>query len=260
MYLADRNLPGIWRLKDGSLSLLFKGAKQFKTPLNAIRCVAMSQQDKLLAGDTATRDIFRIDDQGQPVSLTRIATATAATPAAPAAGKPSTSPLGPIGMPMDIAVAANGDLFVSDLELHRIVKVPKDGGEPKEFAAIAAPRGLFCDKSDTLWVISGRKLVKIAPSGEKTTVVGDGKFEFPHTVAVAGDGTAYVCDGYAQAIWKVAAGSEPVKLASGSPLVSPVGMRLAGDRLFVVDPQARAVFQVTLDGKTSVLWQAAAAK
>ncbi len=112
VYLADRNLPGVWRIEGERLGLFFRGSKKFRTPLNAIRCVAFDGDGKLLAGDTATRDIYRFDEKGSPQSLT-------------GKGKP----FGQIGIPMAIVADSEGNLLVSDLETHRIVKVPKEGGE-----------------------------------------------------------------------------------------------------------------------------------
>lgn len=287
MYLADRNLPGVWKLQGDQLTLFYEGSRKFRTPLNAIRCVAIDRDGKLLAGDSSTRDVYRFNDRGEPIGLTQKPLATdpakpAATPPAaedsktkneakaadqkndskkanpepsPASSNAKSAPskprfvFGQIGIPMDIAVDKNGDLFVSDLEIHRIVRVPKGEDEVKEFAQVQAPHGLCFDAAGNLWVISGRRLVRISPAGEKSVVVEEGVFEFPHTVAVSPDNTAYVCDGYAKTIWKVPAGGKPEKLVSGEPLVNPVGMRLASDKLCVVDPRAKAVFQITLDGK-----------
>jgi sugar lactone lactonase YvrE len=249
IYLADRDLPGVWRWQGDTLATYFTGSKKFRTPLNAVRCVAIDGDGKLLAGDSATRDIYRFNDGGEPVSLTQRSPQTAQSASPPAGGAKPAVRMGQIGIPMDIAVAQDGELFVSDLELHRVVRVAKTGGEPREFAAIQAPRGLCFDTKGELWVLSSRKLVRLSPQGEKTTVVDDGVFNFPHTVAVGADMTAYVCDGYERAIWKIPAGGKPAKLVSGPPLMNPVGMRLAGDKLFVVDPRAKAVFIVTSDGK-----------
>lgn len=287
IYLADREMHGVWKIEGEKLTAFFEGSPKFRTPLNAIRCVAIDRDGKLLAGDSSTREIYRFDDAGKPVGLTH--QSDSAKGAAPTDGKagegpsegkkndekkasapaaddqksdakaPSTAPQSPkfifgeIGIPMDIAVDKAGDLFVSDLEIHRIVKVAKQGGPAHEFVKIQAPRGLCMDSEDNLWVVSGRKLVKVSPAGEKTTVVEDGTFNYPHTVAVAADKTAYVCDGYEKCIWKIPAGGKPEKLVSGQPFDNPVGMRFAGDKLYVVDPRAKAVFQVTLDGKVTKL-------
>lgn len=234
IYLADRDLPGVWRLEGDRLSLLFKGSKKFRTPLNAVRCVALDRDGNLLAGDSATSDVYRFDEKGQPHPLT-------------AQGKP----YGQIGIPMSIAVDAEGALLVSDLETHRIVRVPKQGGPAHQVAAVPAPRGLFYDSQKQLWVISGRKLIRIAAGGEQKTIVDDGVFLYPHTVAVSDDGTAYVCDGYAKAIWKIAAGQKPEKWVTGGPLDNPVGIGLQQGKLFVADPRAKAVFEIDPQGKVT---------
>ncbi|MFV1966028.1 MAG: NHL repeat-containing protein [Pirellulaceae bacterium] len=232
VFLADRNLPGIWRLEGEQLHSFFQGSKQFRTPLNAVRCVAVDRDGNLLAGDSATRDVYRFDASGKPQPLT-------------AQGKK----FGQIGIPMDIVTDADGNLIVSDLEIHRIVRVPKNGGNVEEIATINAPRGLFYDSKNQLWVIANRKLVRLSPEGKQETIVDDGVFQYPHTVVVSTEGTAYVCDGYAKTIWKVVPGQKPVKFASGDPLVNPVGMDLLGDKILVVDPRAKAVFEIDKLGK-----------
>ncbi len=231
VFLADRNLPGVWRLEGDRFSLVFQASKRSRTPLNAVRCVAIDAEGKLLAGDSATRDVYRFDETGEPHPLTD-----------------QGEGYGQVGIPMDIVVDSEGDLLVSDLEMHRIVKTPKEGGRVELVAPVRAPRGLSYDSQQRLWVISGRKLLRLSQDGEQETIVGDDVFQFPHTVAVAEDGTAYVCDGYAEAIWKVAPGRKPVKWVSGEPLVNPVGMDIYQATVFVVDPRAKALFEIDAKG------------
>jgi len=234
IFLADRNLPGVWRLEGDRLGLFFRGSKKFRTPLNAVRCVALDREGSLLAGDSATTEVYRFDEKGNPQPLT-------------AQGKP----YGQIGIPMGIAVDAEGSLLVSDLETNRIVKVPKEGGKVQPFAAVPAPRGLFYDSRRQLWVISGRSLVVVSEAGVTTKVVDDGVFLFPHTVVVGEDGTAYVCDGYAKAVWKIPPGQKPEKWVRGGPLENPVGMDLRQGKLFVVDSHAKAVFEIDAAGNVT---------
>jgi len=231
LFLADRNLPGVWRLEGDRLSLSFQGSKKIRTPLSAIRCVAVDRQNRLLAGDSSTCDVYRFDEDGEPQPLTG-----------------QGQGLGLIRIPMDIVVDAEGKLLISDLETHRIVQVPSEGGRVDEFASIPAPRGLFYDSQRRLWVISGRKLVRVSADGETETIVDDGVFWYPHTVVVSEAGVAYVCDGYAKAIWRVTPGGKAEKWVSGGPLAHPVGMALHGDKLFVADPRARAVFEIDANG------------
>jgi len=236
MYLADRNLPGVFRAQDGKLSVLFQASKRFKTPLNAVRCVALDREGKLLAGDSAARNVFRFNDEGQPEPITRV-----------------TDGLGLVGIPMDVAVNSQGDIFTSDLEIQRIVKIPHGGDEPEEVAEISGCRGLFMDAKDRLWVVSttNDQLYRIGPTGEKEVIVPGRPFEFPHTVVVTDDDTAYVCDGYAKAIWRVPPEGVPEKLVAGEPFDNPVGLALHDNQLYVADPRARAVFRVDLEGKVS---------
>ena len=234
IYLADRNLPGVWKLDGENLTVLFQASKKFRTPLNAVRCVALDRDGKLLAGDSATRDVYRFDDQGQPVPLTK----------------------GEIGIPMSIAVNKAGDLFVADLEVHIIWKVPAAGGKPEKFAAVPAPRGLAFDGQDRLWVVSHGKdqVVRLSPTAQSEVVVKGRPFQFPHNIVVAEDGaTAFVTDGYAKAVWKIAGEGEPQKLVENEPLVNPVGLARRGGDLLVVDPRAKAVVKVDAAGKAAVL-------
>lgn len=231
--VADRMLPGLFRLAGGRVEVLFQGKKTFRTPLNAVRAVAVSADGTVHAADSATRDIFRIVD-GQPVPLTN----------------------GKIGIPVDIAFDPSGDLFVSDLETQRVWRVPAAGGEPKEVAQLAAPRGLFVDAGGRLWAVAASgdaPLVRIGADGAIEPVVRERVFEFPHDVVVGEDGTAYVSDNYARAIWKVAADGTASKWITGEPLKGPVGLAIRGGRLLIADPQAKMIWEAGEDGKLTPL-------
>ena len=238
VYLADRDVPGIWKLAGEQMSMYFEGSKKFRTVMNAVRCVGFDNEGRLLAGDSATRNVYRFDESGQPIPITTV-----------------DGGFGQIGIPMDVAVNSSGDVFVSDLEIQRIVKVPKDGDQPEEVAQIAGCRGLFMDSEDNLWVISttSDQLHRIAPSGEVEVIVKGRPFEFPHTVVVDDEGTAYVCDGYAKTIWRVVPGEAPAKWSSGEPLDNPVGLDIHNNVIYVADPRAKAVFRADSEGNLTKL-------
>lgn len=234
LYVADRELPGVWRAEGGKLSLYFQGSKKFRTPLNAVRCLALDRSGALLAGDSATREVYRFDKDAKPVPLTN----------------------GGVGIPMGIAVNSQGEILISDLELHRIVKVPGQGGKPELLAEVQAPRGVWIDDQDRLWVVcqeKNRQLVRVAADGKVETVAEGRPFQFPHTVVVGTDNWAYVTDGYAKAVWRIAPGEKPQKWVSGEPLINPVGIFMSKSGLLVVDPHAKAVFQVDASGKLTRL-------
>ena len=231
LFLVDRKLPGLWKAgADGKLAVFFQASKKFRTPLNAVRCIAADGKGGLLVGDSGTREVYRFSADGKSTPLTK----------------------GGIGIAMGIAVNAKGTIFVSDLELQRIWTVPAAGGDPKEFAVLPAPRGMTFDKKGQLWVVSGgpkNQLVKIATDGKITPVVKDRTFVYPNDVAVSADGTAFVSDGYADCIWKVAADGKTSKWVSGKPLDNPVGLDWQGTTLLVVDSRAGKLFSITPDAK-----------
>ena len=43
IYVADRNLPGVWKIEADKLSRFFEGSKRYRTPLYAVRCVTSGQ-------------------------------------------------------------------------------------------------------------------------------------------------------------------------------------------------------------------------
>ena len=231
LFLVDRKLPGLWKAgADGKLAVFFQASKKFRTPLNAVRCIAADGKGGLLVGDSGTREVYRFSADGKSTPLTK----------------------GGIGIAMGIAVNAKGTIFVSDLELQRIWTVPAAGGDPKEFAVLPAPRGMTFDKKGQLWVVSGgprNQLVKIAADGKITPVVKDRTFVYPTAVAVSAAGTAIVSSGYADCNWKVAADGKTSKWVSGKPLDNPVGLDWQGTTLLVVDSRAGKLFSITPDAK-----------
>ncbi|MBI1348064.1 hypothetical protein GC163_17460 [bacterium] len=236
VFVADRTLPGVWKIVDGKPELYFQASKKFRTPLNAVRCLAIDKEGKLLAGDSSTREVYRFDDAGQPQPLTK----------------------GGVGIPMALAVDAAGDIWAADLEIHRIVKIPAAGGEAVIVVEVPAPRGLAFDSQGTLWIASQGKnqLVTLKPNATETEAVVTGQpFNFPHQVVVDAQGTAYITDGYEKAVWKVPPGEAPSKLLSGPPFDNPVGIALQGEKLLVVDPRANALFSVTTAGQIDATWK-----
>lgn len=234
IYVADRDLPGIWKYSDNTWSIYFQGSKKYRTPLNAVRCLAIDQNGKLLAGDSAARDIFRFDDKGQPQPLTK----------------------GNVGIPMALAVAKDGTIYASDVEIQRIVKIPTDGGEPEEVAELAAVRGLTIDGDGRLFAVCHGKdaIIRFSADGKERTVVLEGRpFQFSHHVVLGPSNTAYVADGYAKTIWKVAEKEKPVALIAGDPLKNPVGLALQGDSLLIADPRTQSIYRCSLDGKLEVV-------
>ncbi|MBX3451976.1 MAG: NHL repeat-containing protein [Planctomycetaceae bacterium] len=233
IYIADRNLPGVWKYADGQLSVLFHASKKFRTPLNAVRCVAIDHEGRLLAGDSSTREIYRFDANGKPQPLTN----------------------GGIGIPMAMAVAADGTIYAADLEIQRVVAVPPEGGEPRILAQITGCRGLALAADGKLWAVSNGGsdvLLKMDPTAETPAwevVLGGQPFQFPAEIAVLPSGVAYVADGYAKTIWKVEPGQVPQPAFQGELLQHPVGLVRHKEGLLVTDPRAATLFELSAVGE-----------
>ena len=236
VYVADRRLPGVWKIEKGKRSALFTASKKFRTPLNAVWCVAVSPSQEgspaqIFAGDSATREVYQLSADQPPKPLTQ----------------------GGIGIPISLAVAASGEIYAADMELQRIWKIPAGGGKPELFCEVPAPRGVWLDKQNRLWVVSQGKdqLLRFTADGKKQTIVAGRPFRFPHSVAVDAENNAYVSDSYSKAVWKVPAGegAKPQKWASGQPLIHPAGLAWSGQQLLTADPKAKTVFQISPEGK-----------
>lgn len=233
LFIADLNQPGLWKLSDGKLTSYFQASKKFRTPLNRVRCVGLDRNGKVLAGDSSTREVFRFDDEGKPQPLTN----------------------GGIGIPMDLVVDPDNNIFVTDLELKWIWKIPAAGGKAEKFAEVEAPRGITIDADRNLWVINHGKnqLLRVTPDAKVEVVVEGRPWGFPHEVELDKDKTAFVTDGYGKCVWKVPLGGKPEKLASGEPLVNPVGLTWQGETLLVIDPRAKGVFAIDSTGKLAAV-------
>ena len=237
-YIVDRNLPGIWRRKDEQVEVFVQGSKRYREPLNAARSITIDKSGKILVGDSSTREIYRIDDDQKPQPLTG----------------------GAIGIPMDIAVRADGSLMVADLETRALLRVSADGKEVTQVAKVN-PRGVFVDSQDRVWVISqdAQQLQIVSDDGQSKAIVDKRTFDFPHQVVVNSRGEAFVSDGYKMAVWKVVEGAAPEMVVSGAPLDNPVGLALVEDEVVITDPRARQVFRLK-DGKCEVWFEIPEAK
>lgn len=235
LYVADLRLPGIWKVAEGQAEVFVQASKTFRTPLNAIRCLALDVDGQLLAGDSATREVYRVAADGQLTPLTG----------------------GQVGIPMCL-VATEAGIYASDLELQRIWLIPSAGGEPREVAALAAVRGIDRAADGLLWVATGIQpnVATVTPEGVVQPILDDAKFSFTNQLTLGKDGIAYVADGYRKTIWKVTADGSAEPWVTGPPFDNPVGLSWRGEELLVCDSRANAIFAVTPDGTVSRVFPA----
>jgi sugar lactone lactonase YvrE len=227
VWIVDVNAHGVWRHKDGVNELVIQGEKKFRKPLNAVRCIAISPQGEITVGDPATREVYRRNANGEMI--------------------PTASGL--IGIPVDLAFASDGTLYIADVERRVVWKQSSVSEKPVVFANVN-PRGLFVDNQDRLWVVSQdeKQLLRLDRDGKTEVLVSERIFEFPHQVVVDSQGHAWVTDGYKQALWRIRPNEKPEMVHEGAPFENPVGLFLHEDSPVVVDPHAQQVFRMR-DGK-----------
>ena len=187
--------------------------------------VALDSDGDMYISDWITFSVRKVN------SLTGIITTVAGngSPVASGDGGPATK----AGMtPLQVFVAPNGDLYISDYNNNRVRKVDTATGTiTTVVAGIARPIGLFLDGGGNLFIAeSGRHQIrKVDPSGMITTVAGTGTAGYfgdgvpatetgigaPHGVFVDNQGDLYLLDSGEFRVRKVEAAGVPTTLAAG---------------------------------------------
>lgn len=254
LYVADRNLPGIFQIQNGTTKVFFQADVKFRTPLNAIRCIAVDKEGRVVAGCSTTTEVYRFED-GKPLALTG----------------------GQISVPMNLAIGGGGEILVCDLKLRQVVRIEPDQ-QIAVLATIQAPKAVSTDGAEKLLILTGvdRPLLKISASGDpaKTTATagenvhvfgGDyspaevfvpGRpFDYPADLVQLASGDWVVSDSYGKCLWRVSAAGEVKKWVSDERFKLPVGLATDGEQVFVADPRANAIFAVQPDGTVTVVHQ-----
>ncbi|TWU48374.1 SMP-30/gluconolactonase/LRE family protein [Rubripirellula reticaptiva] len=232
LYAVDLDLPGVWKIGEKT-ELFARGTNLLRKPMNRPRCVAIDPRGGIFVGDSATREVYRIESaDAEPVPLTA----------------------GYIGIPMAICLDADGKtMYVGDAEKRATFKMPIEGGKPELVARVNA-RGLAFDEDGNLWAVTpdADAVVKIdVKTGDVTNVITDRPYQYPNGLTWSG-GEGFVTDGYGKAIWKFTADGKTEKWHEGEPLVGPVGITATEDSIYVADPKQKQIYQFDRKTKKAV--------
>lgn len=166
--------------------------------------------------------------------------------------------------PTGLASDDSGNLYVADTFADTIYRITPDGEIMTEVTGISEPMGM-CWRNGSLYVAeSGKNRVVSVKDGEMTALAGTGEagdadgpaetasFSSPQGVAAGDDGTIYVADTDNSAIRTIRNGqvstlyARDVRDLDAFFPVTPTGMLIIGDDLYVCDPFARTLLQLPL--------------
>ena len=249
IYVADQYVPAIYKITtDGAVETVYRGTKQYRTPLARPRGLAVTPQGELVVCCPATMDVYRVTSglakpvTGKPVKLLNGIETT----------------MGELVQPEGVAIHPDGAIYVSDLKRRAIFRIGKDG-KMEKFADVPAPRGIALDKEGNLLVVSHSEaqLKRISPDGKVTNVIEGRPFAFPISICVRPDGNYVITDNYAKALWLVTPAGKAEKLVEGAPLINPTSV--ASDQegnLAIADPHAKKIFWLSPDKQFTIAAEA----
>ncbi len=226
-YVVDLDLPGVWKLSGvdqpmDQASLFVRGSNLLRKPMNRPRCIAIDPRGGVFVGDSATREIYRIEAaDAEPVPMTD----------------------GKVGVPMALCVDKAGEfVYVGDAEKRATFKIPIAGGVPELVARVNA-RGLSFDDDGKLWAVTPDDPAVVTmdvTTGDVTPIVNGRPFDYANGL-VWSAGKAFVTDGYAHAIHEVTADGKTSIFKQGDKLVGPVGIVADEKTVTIVDPKTKQV-------------------
>lgn len=167
--------------------------------------------------------------------------------------------------PTGLAADDSGNLYVSETFQGLIKKITPDGKVTTLVSNLSEPMGL-CWADGALYVAEcgGNRILRISSSGQRTVVAGSGEngngdgpaaqaaFSGPKGVAVAADGTVYAADTDNGTVRRIRDGQvttilsrDPQDTSALFP-VSPTGLLLRGNTLYISDPFARKLLALPL--------------
>lgn len=162
-----------------------------------------------------------------------------------------------IGRPAGIAVSAQGDLFYSDSENDRIVRINRFGKKENTFGGFSEGRGKLkdpgkiCVTSKFVYVADENRIVVFDYFGNYIREIGSGLLKKPADMAVDQKGRLYVTDLEKRTVTVFNSDGDYLTSILSYTFERPVAIDCLLDKLYLLDAGTRsvAVFQITESGE-----------
>jgi sugar lactone lactonase YvrE len=214
---------------DGSPGGLGDGGPATAAQLHYPNGVAVGADGSVYIADKDNHRIRKVDPAG-------IITTVAGNGTAGYSGDDGPATAASLNYPYDVAVGADGSIYIADWYNHCVRKVSPGGvittvagtgtpgysgdGEPATGAQLNAPAGVTLGRDESLYIADeyNHRVRRVAPTGIISTVAGNGAHAYsgdggpaaeaslnhPFSVALDADGTLYIADEYNHRIRTVA--------------------------------------------------------
>lgn len=232
--------PGRWLLRAGRVRLGTILVRPAPLRLTNAADVVVEPGGTLLVADLSNR-IFR--QAGSRLSL------VAGSGRAGRSGDGGPATRAAVGFPVEVAVDPRGGFGIVHDE--RWIRHVDADGTIRTVAEFAQPTALAYDAAGNLFVseLPGRVQRVDAATGARTVYTG---FNQPHGLAVAADGTLYVCDTFNNRVQRIAADGTVTTLATGFNL--PVDLDVGPDgQIYVADFGGNRVLRITPIGAVTAI-------
>jgi DNA-binding beta-propeller fold protein YncE len=163
----------------------------------------------------------------------------------------------PIGRPAGIAVSSQGDLFYSDSENDRIVRINRFGKKENTFGGFSEGRGKLkdpgkiCVTSNFVYVADENRIVVFDYFGNYIREIGSGLLKKPADITVDQKGRLYVADTEKRTVMVFSSDGDYLTSILSYTFEQPVAIDCLFNKLYLLDAGTRAVivFQIIESGE-----------